>query len=167
MTAEQQSAAHISLAGFSLMAQFKTSLVIRRSVEEVFAFVANYQNSPRWVSGGLEHTKVSAGPIGVGTVIHTTGQTLGLRLETTRIVTAYEPYSKYAFKTEYQRIPITTTFLFEALDDDTRLTAVVEGEPGGLFTLTMPFVLGAIRQQFEGDLRRLKTLLEEPKPTPN
>jgi hypothetical protein len=25
----------------------------------------------------------------------------------------------------------------------------------------MPLVLGSIRQQFEGDLRRLKTLLEE------
>jgi len=149
------------------VAQFKTSLIIRRPIGDVFSFVSNYQNSSRWVAGHWEHTKVSAGPIGVGTVIHTTGQTLGLRLETTRIVTAYEPYSKYAFKTEYQRIPITTTFLFEALDDDTRLTVVVEGEPGGLFTLTMPFVLGAIRQQFEGDLRRLKILLEEPRPTTN
>lgn len=146
------------------MAQFKTGVVIRRPIEDVFSFVSNYQNSARWIAGRWEHTKVSAGPIAVGTVIHTTGQTLGLRVETTRIVTAYEPYSKYAFKTEYQRIPITTTFLFEPLHDDTRLTVVVEGEPGGLFTLTMPFVLGAVRQQFEGDLRRLKTLLEEQTP---
>ncbi len=42
------------------MAQFQTSLVIHRSVEDVFTFVSNYQNSRRWVSGALEHTKVSA-----------------------------------------------------------------------------------------------------------
>ena len=60
------------------MAQFKTSLVIHRPVEEVFTFVSNYQNSPRWVSGALQHTKVSAGPIGVGTVIRTTGRTMGV-----------------------------------------------------------------------------------------
>lgn len=56
---------------------------------------------------------------------------------------------------------ITTTFLFESLPAGTQLTVVVEGEPRGLFTLTMPFVLGAVRQQFEGDLQRLKTLLEK------
>lgn len=144
------------------MAQFKTSLVIRRPVEAVFTFVSNYQNSPRWVSGALEHTKVSAGPIGVGTVIRTTGRRMGLRIEATRIVTAYEPYAKYAFKSEYRQVPLTTTFLFEATQDGTRLTVVVEGEPIGLFKAATPFVLGAIRQQFEGDLHRLKTLLEEP-----
>jgi uncharacterized protein YndB with AHSA1/START domain len=149
------------------MAQFKTGLVIRRPREDVFAFVANYQNSPRWVSGELKHTKVSDGPIGVGTVIRTTGRTLGLRIEATRIVTAYKPSSMYAFKSEYQRMPITTTFLFEPIDDGTRLTVVVDGEPTGLFKATAPIVLGAIRQQFEGDLRRLKTVLETPEPLTN
>jgi uncharacterized membrane protein len=143
------------------MAQFKTSLVIHRPVEDVFNFVSNYQNSPRWVSGELQHTKVSAGPIGVGTVIRTTGRTLGLRIAATRIVTVYEPNARYAFKSEYQQMPVTTTFLFEPTHGDTRLTVVVEGEPSGLFKAAAPLILGTIRQQFEGDLRRLKTLLEE------
>lgn len=147
------------------MAQFKTSLVIHRSVEDVFTFVSNYRNSPRWVSGTLEHTKVSAGPIGVGTVIRTTGRTMGLRVEATRIVTAYEPHARYAFKSEYRQVPLTTTFLFEPIPHGTRLTVVVEGEPTGLFKAATPLVLGTIRQQFEGDLRRLKTLLEEPERT--
>jgi hypothetical protein len=149
------------------MAQFKTSLLIRRPIEDVFAFVSNYQNSPRWVSGALEHTKISAGPIGVGTVIRTTGRTLGLRIEATRLVTAYEPYSKYAFKSEYQQMPVATTFLFEPVPSGTRLTVMVEGKPTGLFKAATPFVLGAIRQQFEGDLRRLKALLEAPPPATN
>ena len=147
------------------MAQFKTSLVIRRSVEDVFTFVSNYQNSARWVSGAWEHTKVSAGPIGVGTVIRTTGRALGLRVEATRIVTAYEPYARYAFKSEYRQVPLTTTFLFEPIQDGTRLTVMVEGEPSGLFKAATPFVFGTIRQQFEGDLRRLKTILEEQQQT--
>ena len=143
------------------MPQFKTSLVIRRPVEDVFTFVSNYQNSAQWVSGALEHTKVSAGPIDVGTVIRTTGRALGLRVEATRIVTAYEPYARYAFKSEYRQVPLTTTFLFEPIQEGTRLTVVVEGEPAGLFKAVTPLVLGTIRQQFEGDLRRLKTLLEQ------
>jgi uncharacterized protein YndB with AHSA1/START domain len=145
------------------MAQFTTSLVIRCPVEDVFTFVSNYRNSPRWVSGGLEHTQISTGPIGVGTVIRTTGRTLGLPIEATRIVTAYEPPARYAFKSEYQQMPIITTFLFEPLPGGTRLTVIVEGEPTGLFKAATPFVLRAIRQQFEGDLRRLKALLEKEK----
>ncbi len=86
---------------------------------------------------------------------------MGLRIDATRIVTAYEPYAKYAFKSEYRQVPLTTTFLFEPIQDSTRLTVVVEGEPAGLFKAATPFVFGTIRQQFEGDLRRLKTLLEE------
>lgn len=143
------------------MAQFKTSLVVRRPVEEVFAFVSNYQNSAKWVSGRMEHTKVSAGPVGVGTVIRTTGRAMDVRIEATRIVTAYEPPAKYAFKSEYRQIPLATTFHFEPIQGGTRLTVVVEGEPTGLFKAATPLVLGAIRQQFEGDLRRLKRLLEE------
>ena len=143
------------------MEQFRTSLVIRRPVEDVFTFVSNYQNSPQWVSGGLEHTKVSAGPIGVGTVIRTTGRTMGLRIEVMRIVTAYEPCARYAFQSEYRQVPLTTTVLIEPVQDGTRLTIVVEGEPDGLFKATAPLVLGTVRQQFEGDLRRLKTVLEK------
>src|SRR5512136_1066822 len=142
------------------MQQFTTSVVIRRPVEDVFTFASNYQNSPQWVSGGLEHTKISAGPIGVGTVIRTTGRTMGLHIDVTRVVTAYEPYARYAFQSEYRQVPLTTTFLFEPVQDGTRLTVVVEGEPAGLFKAAAPLVLGTIRQQFEGDLRRLKTLLE-------
>jgi uncharacterized membrane protein len=145
------------------MAQFKTSLVIHRPVEDVFAFVSNYQNSPKWVSGAMEHKKISEGPIGVGTVIRTTGRAMGQRIEATRIVTAYEPNVKYAFKSEYRQVPLTSTFLFEPVQSGTRLTVVVEGEPTGLFKAATPLILGMLQQQFEGDLRRLKRLLEEQK----
>ena len=146
------------------MAQFETGLVIYRPVEEVFTFVSNYQNSARWVSSALKHTKVSAGPLGVGTVIRTTGQAIGLPIEAKRIVTAYEPHSRYAFKSEYQQVPFTTTFRFEPVQGGTRLAVVVEGEPAGLFKAAAPLMLALIRQQFESDLRRLKRLLEQPGP---
>jgi hypothetical protein len=90
---------------------------------------------------------------------------MGLHIEAMRTVTAYEPYAKYAFKSEYRQVPLTTTFFFEPVKDGTRLTIVVEGEPAGLFRSTAPLVLGTVRQQFEGDLRRLKSLLEGSKQT--
>lgn len=144
------------------MAQFKTSIVIHRPVEVVFALVSNYQNSALWVSGELEHRKITPGPLGVGTVIRTVGHFMGQRVETTRTIVVYEPNMRYAFRSEYRQVPFTTAFLFEPLKDGTQLTAMVEGEPTGLYKAAMPLILSMIRQQLEGDLRRLKKLLEEP-----
>jgi len=51
--------------------------------------------------------------------------------------------------------------VLEPVPNGTRLTATVEGEPTGLYKAAMPLILNLIRQQLEGDLRRLKKLLEE------
>jgi len=143
------------------MAQFTTSIVIQRPLEIVFAMVSNYQNSALWVSGALEHQKITPGPIGVGTVIRTRGRFMGQQVEATRTVVAYEPPMRYAFRSAYQQVPFTTLFVFEAIPNGTRLTATVEGEPTGLYKAAMPLIFNLIRQQMEGDLRRLKKLLEE------
>jgi uncharacterized membrane protein len=143
------------------MAQFKTSILIQRPVDVVFAMVSNYQNSSRWVSGALEHQQMSPGPIGVGTVIRTRGHFMGQQVEAIRTVSAYEPNARYAFRSAYQQVPFTNTFVFEPLPNGTQLTATVEGEPTGLYKAAMPLILSLIRQQLEGDLRRLKKLLEE------
>ena len=144
------------------MAQFKTSIVIQRPVETVFAMVSNYQNSSLWVSGALEHRKITPGPLGVGTVIRTAGHFMGQRVEATRTVVAYEPNARYGFRSAYRQVPFTTTFVFKSLPNGTQLTATVEGEPTGLYKAAMPLILSLIREQLEGDLHRLKKLLEEP-----
>ncbi len=143
------------------MASFTTQITIQRPVEAVFAVVANYQHSSRWVSGALEHQQITPGPIGVGTVIRTRGQFMGQPIETTRTIIVYEPNTRYAFHSVYREVPITTIFKFEALTSATRLTATVEGEPTGIYKAAMPLILNMVRQQLDGDLRRLKKLLEE------
>ena len=143
------------------MAQFTTSIVIQRPLEIVFAMVSNYQNSALWVSGALEHQQITPGPIGVGTVIRTRGHFMGQQIETTRTISLYEPPVRYGFSSAYQQVPFTNTFVFEPVPNGTRLTATVEGEPTGLYKAAMPLILNLIRQQLEGDLRRLKKLLEE------
>jgi hypothetical protein len=142
------------------MAQFKTNIVIHCPIETAFATVSNYQNSSRWVSGALEHQQLTPGPIGVGTVIRTTGHFMGQRVEATRTVIVYEAPVRYAFRSAYQQVPFTTAFVFEPVPNGTRLTATVEGEPTGLYKAAMPLILSLVRQQLEGDLRRLKKLLE-------
>jgi uncharacterized membrane protein len=49
------------------MTRVATSVVINRPPEEVFEFVSNFENNPRWQSGMHEARITSEGPLGVGT----------------------------------------------------------------------------------------------------
>jgi uncharacterized protein YndB with AHSA1/START domain len=48
------------------MATLEISTVINRPLEEVFAFLSNPENGPKWSSGSSDVTMTSAGPLGVG-----------------------------------------------------------------------------------------------------
>ena len=49
------------------MIRIETSIVINRPVKEVFAFLSNFENWPKWSPGLLENKKTSDGPISRGT----------------------------------------------------------------------------------------------------
>ena len=48
------------------MATLENTVMIRRPIEEVFGFLADFENIPRWNYAIVETHKVSQGPIGVG-----------------------------------------------------------------------------------------------------
>src|SRR4029453_9581804 len=50
------------------MATFENTVMIRRPIADVFAFLADFENIPKWNYAIVETHKVSQGPIGVGTI---------------------------------------------------------------------------------------------------
>ena len=69
------------------MVDVEATTVINRPVEAVFAFVADFQNHPRWESNFVEVRRVSPGPIGFGTIyqcrLRVPGQRVTSRIEIT------------------------------------------------------------------------------------
>jgi Polyketide cyclase / dehydrase and lipid transport len=53
------------------MATFQNTVTIRRAIEDVFAFLADFENVPSWNYAIVETKKTSPGPVGVGTTYHT------------------------------------------------------------------------------------------------
>jgi hypothetical protein len=43
-------------------------VIISRLIEDVFAFLSDFENVPKWNDAIVETRKVSQGPVGVGTV---------------------------------------------------------------------------------------------------
>jgi carbon monoxide dehydrogenase subunit G len=52
------------------MLEFENTIRIHRPIAEVFAFLSDFENIPKWNYYVLEVRKRSNGPIGVGTIYH-------------------------------------------------------------------------------------------------
>ena len=142
------------------MATLEISIVINRPVEEVFAFLSNPENNPKWVSMSNEVHLTSAGPIGVGTTFRSVVTVLGRRLEGEVEFTEYEPNRSFAQKTTSGPFPVENRITFERVDGGTRVNFTSVAEPGGFFKLAEPLLVRMIKRQFEADFANLKDLME-------
>jgi uncharacterized membrane protein len=142
------------------MITFETNIEIRRPVEAVFAFVADPRHNPEWQGAFKEVQVTPDGPIMVGTKVRRVGSFLGVKLELTQEITALEPNRSLSAKGSSGPLAVEGTYRFETAGKGTRLSSTFQVEPGGLFKVAGPLLAGQLKKQLEGDLQRLKALLE-------
>ncbi len=143
------------------MVTVETSIAIDRPAEDVFAFVSDHTNAPRWQRGLLEVRRANDSPIGVGTR-HTFVRTfMGRRLEASNEFTRYEPSRLVAFNATSNWLPGQGSYVVEPTGRaSARLIARVELRPSGLFRLAGSLMAAALRREVEANLSDLKGLLE-------
>ena len=81
------------------MAHVEGEIVIARPVEEVFDFVADERNEPRYNPRMLRVEKLTPGPIGVGTRFHAEMKTMRRQAGMTIEFTGYERPTRLASTT--------------------------------------------------------------------
>ena len=143
------------------MINVKVSKVINRPISDVFAFVANFENNPKWEKN-FQHVKLlQSTPTGVGTTYHCEMKLPGQSATSKFKITEFEPNKKIAFEGEAAG-PATPkgSYLFEPVADGTRVTLLPKPEFRGFFRLLEPLMAGYIRKQNEEHLGNLKRLLE-------
>lgn len=142
------------------MATFEIKLVINRPIEEVFAFISNPENLPRWRASSLEVRKNSPGPLRVGSVVSGRFTFLGRPFDGNLEIIAYEPHQRYATRMVEGPFPLEAHYTLEPAENATRLTMIVQGETGGFFKLAEPLVVSMAKRSYETDLHNLKEMLE-------
>ena len=141
--------------------RIEESVEINLPPEEVFDYVANPENLPGWSSLVLEVHRETQGELREGDRYTSVSKFLGRRFETPFEVTAHEPNRLHSHRSTGGPLPQEYTSTFEEVaGGGTRMTQVVEGEPGGFFSLAGPLLERAGRRQFRADLETLKDLLE-------
>lgn len=142
------------------MEGFELSIMINRPIEEAFAVLANLENDIKWRSEWVETRKTSGGANGVGATFGLTGVFLGRRIETLYEVIEYEPNRSAAWKTMSGPLPLIFRRTFERAEGGTHFTIRYDLEVRGFFKLVMLLLSGSVKRQHEGDLRKVKELME-------
>ena len=142
------------------MLKLEKSVVINRPIEEVFAFMTDFENATQWMSELVECKRTSEGPVGMGTTFSAVATPLGRRVESTQEVAEYEPNRKYAIRSISGPATSEDAYTFESVAGGTKITRVAEAEMKGLFRLTEPLAVRMMGRQFETNFANLKDLME-------
>ena len=115
-------------------------VTIDRPADEIFAFLADGSNNPRWQPPVVETTRTS-GPLTVGTRFQQVARhPFGFRVSTDYRVVAYEPSRVLALE-PCSGGPIRPTQRYELTADTadtTTVSSVVEYQPSGLARFALP-----------------------------
>jgi uncharacterized protein YndB with AHSA1/START domain len=142
------------------MASFENTLIIRRPVGDVFAFLASFENIPRWNYAIVETKKVTHGPVGVGTRYRQTRSVPRSGQESFE-VTAFEPESRLEVRGTIGPFRARLRYTLEPVTEGTRLTNAVDLEGSGPRGLAARLAAPRVKEAVAANLDALRRLLEE------
>ena len=142
------------------MIEFENSVTIRRPREEVFAFLANFENVPRWNHAIAETRKTTGGPVGVGSRFLQVRQ-VPRRSEEAFEVTGYEPPHYLAIRGTLGPFDSELSYEIGTSGADTRLVNRIRLRPQGVLGILGQAAAGRIREAVAKNLGVLKEILEE------
>ncbi len=136
-------------------------VLVDRPMKDVFAFVSNPNNMSQWNSAVVSLQQATPGAVGIGTKFKTVGEMMGRRIEGEMQVTIYEPDTKCGFQLQAGPMQVNLTLAFKTVGTGTKISLNGQGNPGGIFKLAEGVMTGQIKSMMEGNLARLKTVLEK------
>jgi uncharacterized protein YndB with AHSA1/START domain len=144
------------------MIRAEKSTVIRRSVEDVFAYVGDQTNAVHWQAGLVEVRRLTDGPSRVGTRHRIVRTFMGRRLVVENEYVAFEPGRRVVFRTTSGPMPLEASYVVEPADGDARVTSTIAMEASGFVSLAEPLIAAGLRREMAAAFRELKRMLESP-----
>ena len=142
------------------MTTFELTAHIDRPAEEVFAFLAQPANLPRWQTSLIAVRPHRRGALRPGVEVTETRRFLGRVMETTWVCTEHAPSRRSVIECEEGPVPFRGIWDLEAEGEATRFRWTLE--TGGLAArLACGLTRRLARAELAADTERLKELLEQ------
>ena len=142
------------------MAHVEGEIIIDRPVEEVFDFVADERNEPRYNPRMTRAEKTSTGPVGTGTRYKAQTMARGRPVEMSIETTGYDRPRRLASTTCLAVMTVRGALSFEPVRGGTLMHWSWDLEPRGLLKLVSPLIARQGRRQEKEVWAGLKHLLE-------
>ena len=122
------------------MVRVEGDITIDRPLEEVFDFVADESNEPKYNPRMTRADKITDGPIGLGTRFNSVLQGIGGAVEVTIEFTEFVRPLRITESVHLSTMDIKGELRFEPVADGTRMKWIWDLEPRGLTRLMGPLV---------------------------
>jgi carbon monoxide dehydrogenase subunit G len=144
--------------------RLEATILINKPAEDIFTFLHNPDNHPKFVPGMLEFKKSSPGPIEqVGTSVRGVRRFLGRRMELPYEITEYQRGARLGMKGALGPITFMDGYVLEALGPTTRVKFWLELTLTGVMKLARPFIAFVGKTHAQETLENLKKALDGSK----
>ena len=143
------------------MTVLREELEIDRPLEEVFAFVGDFVNSATWDLGVAEASKVTEGPVGVGTRYELIVLFNGKRMPMTYEVTAHEPPRRVELRGTGSTVNAVDDIRFETTPIGTRIRYTAELRLKGVLRVMEPLIRGKLKETGRRAMAGMKAALSD------
>jgi uncharacterized protein YndB with AHSA1/START domain len=141
------------------MTEFTNVVVIERPPADVFGFLADLENIPRWNYAISETRKTSTGPVGVGSTYAQTREVPSHGQEEL-VVVAYEPNTRLIIEGTLAGLPAKIEYSLIELGGRTELDNRIDLKLKGPLRFAAGIAVGRVRSAVETNLFELKRLIE-------
>jgi len=102
--------------------EFSNKLEIRRPIAEVFQFLSNFENMPKWNYFVVNVKKISDGPVGINTAFRQKRKTDSQEYK----IVEYEPKKRVAIEFQPPSVKLTMRFMLQTSHNDNDTLVVDE-----------------------------------------
>lgn len=145
------------------MITFETKARIERPIEEVFAYVSDPLNFPRWNSAVEAVRKTSAGENGVASTYAMERELPTGRAMNELEIVAHDRPSEFSIRTTSGPTPFHYRYRFSAENGETVVQLNAEVELQGAAAFVPQLARRAVKKGVDGNLATLRRILEAPR----
>ena len=125
--------------------------------EELFAYLSDLANLPEWQSGIVSAEITSGDELGIGTTARVVRDLMGQRIEAPMTVTAYEPPSRLAIRSEVSGVKATAELDLTPADGAaTDLVFAMEIRGSFITSFMEPMIAGAAGGEIDATIARIQ-----------
>ena len=138
----------------------RSSIVINRPIQEVFAVLTNVENTGKWFPGDVKEWWTSPPPHGVGSTRHARVRVGFFTTENDAVATVYEPPHRAVMKGLSKNAPFEATLTFAPVEGGTQVETNIDMFLRGPAKLFGPIFMGWYRKSWDQGLANLKRMME-------